>query len=292
MADIRNPIIGWPRSTGYWSVSGGAWNAQYPAANLVTDRVSAPARSLGNALAQTQWLLTSTALRAVGHLGLVAHNAGSADQYRYRLYADTAATQLVKDTGWLDFWPRVFPFGSLPFGDPRWYDGRYGDDDKKGYVWTKQTVLDRLYFARSILVEVNATTNPAGYFECGLCEVAQGWQLNDGIENTAEIDAAARSVMTEAPGGARYWDVRVPRRTFRGKAPLIPTDEWLAQGFELRRRAGVHTPFLWLPYPQQPALEPQTGFLATWATDAGAVMTYAANPYGMMPLCFDEVLGS
>lgn len=284
-----NAVIGFPRFTESFGFSGGSWEPTYPVGNLKLLPLSRVARSSGADPAATQFVATTTTARLVQLLAFVGHNASLAGRFRIRLYADTGLATLLHDTGWLELWPPVYAFGSLPFGDPSFFTLQYSDEERTGLTWTRAVWLDQGHVARAIKVEIDDPDNPQGYFQCGLFEVAQGWQVGANFGYGAEYGFRARTQEAEAMGGARWFERRDKPRAFRGEIQYLPRDEALARSFELQRRHDLDQPFLWLPHPGEPLHWLRNAFLAR---NAGlGLMSYAAFGRDRVALSFEEVLG-
>lgn len=284
-----NAVIGFPRFTESFGFSGGSWEALYPAANLRLLPLSRVARSTDADPASTQLVATTTTARLVQLLAFVGHNASLEGSFRIRLYADTGLGVLLQDTGWQQFWPPVYAYGSLPFGDPSFFTLKYSDEERAGLTWTRAVWLDRGHVARAVKVEIDDPDNSDGFFQCGLFEIAQGWPVSANFGYGAEYGFRGRTQSAEALGGARWFERRDKPRIFRGQVQYLARDEALARAFEQQRRHDLDQPFLWLPHPDEPLHWLRNAFLAR-NTELG-LMSYAAFGRDRVPLALEEVLG-
>jgi hypothetical protein len=290
MTNASNAVIGFPRWTGVstFAADGGTAAALYPVTNLGSLPVSRVWRSADATTANTKFAVTLDKARPVRLLGLVGHNLSLDATMRVRLYSDFGLTTTVYDSGWVEVWPEVFTFGSLEWEDDRWWTLKYSPEELTGYRWTRPIWLDGLYVARGIRVEFQDTTNADGYVECGLFEVAQGWQVSLNPDYGAEYGFQFRTQSTEALGGSEYFDRRAKGRVFKGQIGYLPNDEAMSRAFEAQRQLDLDTPFLWVLNPQSTTHLIREAFLAR-NVDPG-LMSYAAFGVSRVPISVREVL--
>jgi hypothetical protein len=285
---MGNVVFGWPRHTDRVTLSGGAWSASYPRDNMRALPLARVARSATAALADTQVIGTLDKDRPLRLFALCRHNLTVGARYRLRLYQDAARTVELLDTGWLNVWPEVYPFETLEWEDDQWWTGTYSAEEIAGYTWTRPIWLGQLYLARAFHLELDDTTNPAGYVELGLLEVAQGWQPSLNVSYGYQEGWRPRSVGVEALGGGRYFDRRDKPRAARGEIQYLPRDEAMARAFEMVRTQDVDQPMLWFPFPDEPIHWLRTAMLARLA-DPG-LLTYAVARRLSFPFALEEVL--
>ena len=247
-----NAVIGFPRWTeeAVFSAGGGSWSSgDYPIANLASLPLQRVARSNSAAAAATQFVATLPGPLPVRLMGFVNHNATIDALFRVRVYRDAGMTDLAFDSGGVEFYPPVYATADLAWEDPRWWSGKYSARELRGYrgmrpIWLPQTVS-----AQAIQAEVIDPGNPAGFFECGLFEIAQAWQLGVNFKYGSSFGYRNRSAVLEAEGGAKYISDRENPRTFVGSIDYLGDDEAKAMAFEFQRQIRTAKPFLWLPNP-------------------------------------------
>lgn len=281
-------VIGWPRWTPVVTWSGGSWSATYPRTNLGTLPLARVARSTNATLASTQFVATLDKARAVRLMALVRHNITLNGKMRIRLYADAARTLEQYDSGWVNVWPEVYPYSTLEWEDDNYWTGNYTPEEIAGYPATRPIWLGRIITSRAVLVEIDDTTNPAGFVEVGLCEIAQGWQPSYNPAYGYTEGFRFRSEATEAQGGVKYFDRRDKPRVFRGEIQSLPRDEALARGFEVQRQADIDQPFFWFPFPDETAHWLRTAYLAR-LVDPG-LLAYSRFQSTSLPISGEEVL--
>jgi len=287
----QNAVIGFPRWTekAVFQADGGSYAAGYPVTNLGGLPLSKVARSASAAVTDTRFLAVLDKLRPVRLVAMVNHNASLDGRFRLRLYGDRfAAAPAIYDSGQLPFWPSVYPPSSVEWEDDQWWSGQYSTEEIAGYRATRPLLLDRIHLAHAIRLEVMDPTNPDGFFQCGLFEIAQGWRIGVNFAVSAEHGFRARSQSLEALGGVKYFDRREKPRLFTGSIDYLPRDEALARAFEHQRQTDLDQPFLWLPDPDATVHLLRQCWLARNASLG--MMRYASVDRDGVPLIFEEVL--
>ncbi|MBS7789281.1 hypothetical protein KTR66_04710 [Roseococcus sp. SDR] len=247
----ENVVFGWPRWTDGVAWSGGAWQADYPVANLGTLPLARVARSASLAPADTQIVGTLAKDRQIRLFALVRHNLTVTARYRLRLYADAARTVVLYDTGWVDVWPILYPWPTVEWEDDRWWTGTYTAEELEGYIWTRPIWLPEQVLARAFLLELDDPSNTAGFVELGLLEVARGWQPSLNVSYGYSTGRRTRSLMVEALGGSKYFDRRDAPRMVKADIQNLPRAEAMTGPVEMVRQLGVDTPVLWFPFPDR-----------------------------------------
>jgi hypothetical protein len=281
-------VIGWPRWTDKVTWSGGTWEAAYPRNNLGVLPLARVARSVDLDTDNTQFLATFDKQRPVRLMAIVRHNISLNGRVRIRLYGDTAETDLLLDSGWVNVWPEVYPYETLEWEDDAWWTGTYTLDEIAGYQPTRPFWFGRLYLTRAIRVEIDDPGNPDGFVQIGMAEIAQGWQPSFNFSLGYAEGFRFRTEETEALGGVKTFDRRDKPRVARGELQYLPRDEALARGFELLRQADIDQPFLWFPAPDERVHWLRRVMLAR-SVDPGLI-GYAFPLRNTVPFNFEEVL--
>lgn len=228
---------------------GGAWQSGLPLANLQDRRLGQLARS-ASASASDSWFdadFGSTRLFRV--IALVNHNLSVTAQYRIRLASDPNFASTVANSGWTDVWPVVYPFGSLPWGSPSWWAGKYDAGQIHRYTGAVVFVLGLLTGARYLRVEISDAGNSDGHVQVGRLFAADGWQPTRNLTYGASLAWEDRTQVQEALSGAEYFDIRPPARVARFGLDAMTESEAMSQTFEIQRAMGVagEVLFVWDP---------------------------------------------
>lgn len=284
----KRMILGFPRWTDKLTFTGGSWESDFPVANLNVFPLAKVSRSADATTVSTQFVATLDKIRSIRLVGVVRHNISLVGQMRIRVYEDTGLTMLLKDTGWFDVWPSVYPQGDLDWEDSSFWDRKYSADEIADVTWTRVVWLGKPYLGRAIKVEVDDTANVDGYVEIGICEVAQGWLAGVNFGYGAQYGFNLRTEVTEAKGGVKYFERRDKPRRFRGLIETLDRDEALARPYEALRQHDIDTPFLWFPFPDEDIHFIRTTYLARWLDPGFFRVVHPGRD--AVPFNFEEVL--
>jgi len=285
----RNAIIGFPRWTQELELSGGTWEESYPVENLGRLPLSRVARSVGLGPLQTRFTAILRKSRPIQILGLIRHNFSRSATIRIRIFADISGQVLLHDET-LDAWPVVYPVDQLAWESDSFWDGRYSEDEMSGYSWTRPILLPKVMLARRIDFLITDLSNPNGYIDIGMVEVAQGWQLGVNFDWDASYGFDFRSTSTRALGGADHFTQLDKPRVFQGQVTGLDRGEAMSQAFELHRQMDLCNQFLWMPDPGEPLHWLRTVFLARNSNPG--LLRYAHVKTDTIPLSFIEVIES
>jgi hypothetical protein len=243
---MARAVIGFPRWTTQVTWSGGAWTAGYPVGNLSVLPLARVARSVDLLASSTQFIGTFPKKLGLRLLALVRHNLTLNAKYRLTIFADAARTTQIYDTGWQKVFKPVYAYDQLEWEYDNWWTGQYDAPEFTGYLWHTPIWLPKIYLCSAFQIEITDPTNPAGYIDIGMCEVAQAWQVTANPSPGVEIGFRSRTIMTEAAGGVKYPQRRDKPRTFSGTIEYIMEDEAKSRAFEAQRQLDLDTPFFWL----------------------------------------------
>ena len=220
-------------------VDDGSWLPQAPLANLFNPRLTKVARS-------TDLLLTSTRIRVdlgvqrqILLIAIPASNMTVDGRVRLTISRNSDFSDPLLPPTWADWWPRVYPYGQLPYGHPSWYDGKLSEEEADGYPMPWFSVLPAIDNARYLLLEFADPTNPAGHLDISGIFVAGGWQASEHVDVGKTFVWLPGEEHVEAPGGADFYDTtKPPRRRMGLNWGLLPRDEALTWPAEMWRRQG------------------------------------------------------
>jgi hypothetical protein len=266
----ENAIIGFPTHTalstpGAWT---GAWAAAWPIGNVNELPLGRVARSVDVAPASTKFEMLLPRELPVQMVTLINHNASNDATVRVRVYGDTGATLLLWDSGpglsgtGSPFWPAVYNTLDLEWEDPRWWDGKYSEDEKIGNIPILPLIAPAPVAGRLIRVEVTDSLNPDGYFQVGYVDVAAVWQPTVNFRYGAQYGLIDRTAALEAEGGALYFNERGDKKVFRGSIDYLPRLEARGKAFEMQRQMKTSRPFVWVPFPNRSETLLTQSFLA------------------------------
>lgn len=167
------------------------------------------------------------------------------------------------DTGWNAVYDRIYPWGSLPFGHPSFWDGRPTDEDILRLRLPVYYVAEDALLVRYHLFEFDDTTNAAGYCDISRLFLGPGWQPSVNAEYGMEVVYVASTTMDESLGGTQAFERRAQRRQVRFSLDYVPKDEGVVQGLDIQDRQGVDKQVFFIFDPEDDESKARTSFLAT-----------------------------
>lgn len=248
---MANVMLGFPNRIDAAVLSGGAWTAGLPLANLQNRIIGKVARTTDGALASTQLDIDLGSAKSIRTFAAVGHNLSLAAKYRLRgsMVSNFATTVYDSGAEFLDVWPVVYPYESLEWEDENWWSGKYTDEQITGYTAALIVILPRNTLARYWRLEIDDTTNPAGHIQIGRIFIGPAWQPAFNMSYGAGLGWETKTEVQEALGGSEYFQRRTPFRVTRFALDWMSQDEGFANAFEIQRQAGIDREILWIHDP-------------------------------------------
>jgi hypothetical protein len=242
-------MLGFPNRIDQSTLSGGAWVATLPLANLQVRTLGKVARSNGLALPSTQFKIDLGRSTKSRLISLRRHNVSQEARYRITASMDAALSSLEYDSGWRDVWPVMYEFGELEWEDDNWWTGKYNDEELNGYTTELVHILPEDFVSRYWRIEISDPNNPAGYVEFGRVFIGPAWQPQVNMIYGASVGWETDTAATASRSGAEYFDVRTPNRVQHFTLDFMAQDEAFGRAFELQRQAGIHSEILFIHDP-------------------------------------------
>ncbi|WP_372826540.1 hypothetical protein [Polaromonas sp.] len=243
---MANCLMGFPNRIDAAALSGGTWSATLPRTNIQNRVLGKVARTLAATLASTQFDLDMVTAKTTKVLALVNHNFSLSALVRIRGSAVSNFATTEYDSGWVPVWPAVYASSETDWEDDNWWSGQYTDEQRAGYTAAFVQVLPNIVRARYWRVEVDDTTNAAGYVQVGRVFIGPAWQPLRNMSYGAAIGWETKTAAQEALGGAEYFQRRTPYRVQNISLNWMSVDEGLGSAFEIQRRAGIDADVLWV----------------------------------------------
>jgi hypothetical protein len=240
--------LGFPRWTQdvTWSTTGD-WTTNYPIANLGILPFAKVARSSNPRVNSTLFRGDYSKPRLTEIVVLCRHNLTLDAKWRVCLYEQADDDTPVYESGFLDVWPIVFDATQVTWDSGNFWDRKYTQDQIDGYPWFTPLYIDGAYTAAAFTVEISDPTNPDGYVQVGLCEVASALDFPIGLAFGAQVGFTAATVITAADGGVEYAERRQKPRSFVGALSAVDRSTALTTFYELQRLNDLDVPFFWWP---------------------------------------------
>lgn len=248
---MGNVMLGFPNRIDDGALSGGSWQASLPLNNLKNRVQAKVARSTSAVLASTTFDVDLGATKIIRVLGLCNHNFSLAARVRVRASAVPSFAALDYDSGWVDVWPRIYGTDYLDWEDERWWSGAYSDEEKAGYSWLYTAILPFNTVSRYWRVEINDTTNPAGYVQLGRVFIGSVWQPEHSMSFGHTIAWETSTSVQAALSDSEYFTVKNPLRVVHFNVDWLSENQALESVFEIQRRAGIDKEVLFIHDPDE-----------------------------------------
>lgn len=230
-------------------LSGGSWLTALPLANLQNRQVKKRARSSNAALTSTKFFADLGAPQGVRIAALIAHNLTQDATWRVRL-SQTDATLATSDydSGWLDVYPPIVPFGLLPWGLFNW--GQALSTSELGLFGGYAIIVTSdVQVAQYALVEISDTANPDGYVQAGRFLLMDAFEPLRGQEFGWSMQHVDPSTSREARGGQRWFNTLNKYRVCSLALGALSQDEQWGQVDLIDRMKGTTGEILFVPLP-------------------------------------------
>lgn len=218
--------------------SGGGWSPGLPASNLGDRQPSRVARTLSSDPVDTTVDLDFGEARPVRFVALVRHSLTQSGRWRLILANDAGFAAPLHDSGSMEIWPAVTPFGVGVWGEFNW-GGRLSPEEAATYGIAAFHVLPVPVIARRLRLELDDAGNPDGWLQAGRLVVGPAWQPRVNLQYGWSIEQVDDSRTVRSRGGQSYVDVQPKYRRLRFAFDHLERDEVFGQAYELERLKGV-----------------------------------------------------
>jgi hypothetical protein len=250
------------------TLSGGGWGGPLvlPLNNLKTKRLAQVARSTDATLANTLFSVDLGASYSLRIVALVNHTFSTTAKVRIRASNTSAADAIsapLRDTGWVNA-KRLTFYGDTPAN----WGARYPVLD----VFAALTV-------RYLYIEIDDTTNAAGYVQIGRLFIAGGFQPTHTASRGQKHARRDLSTVAEMVSGADFGTARRRQRTRRFDL------NWLSQAEadrydEMQDEVGIVEEVFYVPDPSDLVASQRYGFLGR-LRELGALEAPNASIYSV-----------
>ena len=246
---MSNCMIGFPNRIDAAALSNGSWLTTLPLANIANRIIRKVARTSDATNASTKLDIDIGTAKNIRIVSIINHNCSLAAHIRIRGASDSGFTTVLYDSGWTLVWPVVYSSLNLEWEDDNWWGGQYTDEQRAGYTATFALPLASNVLARYWRIEIDDTTNAAGYIQIGRVFIGPAYQPTRNMDVGSGLGWETKTVAQEAIGGTEYFQHRTPYRVATVKFGMIDIDESLGNDFEIQRRAGLDAEVMWIHDP-------------------------------------------
>lgn len=236
---MSNMILAFPNSIDDAVLSGGSWEATLPITNIQNRKIGKVARSTSDASGNTVIIIDMVADRFVKIVSIINHNMSSAASWRIIGSSSPSFATTEYDSGVIYVWGVVYPFGSLQYGLPNWWEGIASEDDLADLTKTATHILPSTKYLRYWKINIYDTTNSDGYVQIGRIFIGDGWQPKINMDYGAALSWNTDTDIIQAKSGAEYFNRATPYRSITFKLSNMELDEAIGVGFDLTKRAGI-----------------------------------------------------
>jgi hypothetical protein len=245
---MANVLLAWGNRADLATLAGGSWSATLPLANLQTRQVQKVGRTTGVTLANTQFTADLGAAKSINCVSLVVHNMSAPAKVRVTAASNSGYTSPEYQSAWLDVWPAgVIPISALEWEEDNFWLGTMTAEARAGYNSPFLHILPAAQYLRYWKIEVDDTTNAAGYVQFGRLFMAASWQPQYNMAYGASLGYEDPTEISTSLSGAEYFDVRGKYRSHRFDLDFLSSEEVHQQVFELQRLAGTSSEVLVVP---------------------------------------------
>jgi len=282
---MSNLLLGVPNRVDGATLTGGAWRAGLPLANLADGQFAKVARSTDAALASTLFDSDLGAARALRIVALSNHNLGRYATWRVTLGSAPGGADL-HDSGWMPVWRMTLDNELLRWESPAWWVGT-ASDEFIGAPFPAVYALPDWHSARYVRVELNDTTNAAGYVQIGRAHICNAIQPLVNATYGLADGWTDLSTSTRAESGARWFAARRRIRTVRFNLERTTLGEGDVL-YELLRSAGTVGEVFYVPDPAEMAASQRYGFAARLSQLSA--LSYPRPASRAIPFSLEEII--
>ncbi|MGV2930132.1 hypothetical protein ACE3G8_03820 [Vreelandella venusta] len=279
MLEEGKVILCWPNHVNKASVSGGSWEPELPAAQLLDPTFSELARTTDLNLSSTQMLFTLPRFRPVGVVAMAAHNLTAVAKWRITVYFDAAATQQLWQSDWERVWPAVYATSELEWEYDNFWGGEFDDADRESFTPLAWLFLPSTQIGQAVRIEIDDTSNTAGYVSLGRVFISRVWQprynMSYGVNWGHEIDTQFETA--KDPNRTEYADPAKPKRTVSFSLDHLDEEEGFRRGLAIERELGLHGEILYAQDVRQSPMSFATTFIARQTALNPLTHPYARN---------------
>ena len=198
------------------------------------------------------------------------------------------ATEEV-DFSTADFYPIVYPFGTLPWGHPALWDGRATEEERQQLVFPFINILDLYESVRYLLVEIDDPLNEDGFIAISKLFVTPGWQPSMNMKYGATFQYTSETTYEQTISGIKKYDVKEPRRVDGFTIDHLELNEAVAQGIDMQRYLGTNKQLFYVKNPDAEELLHRISYTATMRTLGPMTDSYFNR--AAIQIDIEEVLG-
>ena len=261
---MSNILLGFPNRADIGTYSGGSWSGALPASNLGTREQWQVGRSTNALTTSTKFSVDFGRMVNFRSFALANHNLSQSASWRVKL-GTTAGADDLYDSAFQAVWHLPFDSDMLEWESSSYWEGALDDPSEYlGHPYLASHTLPTWINARYLTIEIDDTTNAAGYVQIGRLFAGGGLQPEYNAAYGLKDSWIDNSELIETDSGYTLAYLKRRRRAVSFALPWISHDE-AALVHEIQRRQGLWGEVLYLPDPSNQTKNQRYGFIGRLA---------------------------
>lgn len=261
---MSNILLGFPSRADIGTYTGGSWLPALPASNVGIREQWRVARSTNAELASTKFSVEFGRPISMRAFALANHNLSQAALWRIKIGSTAGASDLY-DSAWQGVWHLTFDSDMLEWESSSFWEGIVDDPSEYlGHPYLATHTLPGWINARHLTIEINDTSNPAGYVQIGRLFAGGGFQPKYNASYGLRDSWLDGSELSETDSGYTLAYLKRRRRAVSFELGWVTPDE-AAIVHEIQRRQGLWGEVLYLPDPSDQTKCQRYGMLGRMA---------------------------
>ena len=245
-------FAGAPNRADEATLTTGSQVASLPVTNLQDRQIVKPWRTQTTTPASTWVKAAFTQPQVIGAVALIRHNFSQGSRWRIRVGNDPNFATAAYDSGWVDVWPTIEEFGTLPWGVFQW-GGLVPQEVATQITLSAYHLLPAPVVAQHLRIDIDDAANPAGYLQAGRLVAGPAYRPSRDMIYGWSIGFEDPSVVSKSRGGQTWIDVQERFRVLRFTLSNLNENEAFANVFDyLFRRKGIAGDVLVIPRADRP----------------------------------------
>lgn len=168
------------------------------------------------------------------------------------------------DSGQIDIIGRIYPWGSLPWQHPSYWNGKPTEEDRQTLVFPVLDLMtDSVVIARYFKYEFFDTGNTADGFAISRLFLAPGWQPTINPIYGAGFNYQTDTTFEKSQGGEKSYDEKDPYREMGFSIENLSENEAMSQALKMQRKQGISKQIFFIFNPEDQELMHERAFTAT-----------------------------
>lgn len=243
------------------TLSGGSWTSTLPLNNVKNTIIRKVARTTNATLTSTKFIVDlGSNFTFFNSLCLIGHNLSIAAKWKITTSNDSGFATTISTTGWVDIYAAIWSSLALAWEDTNFWTGQIKQEYLDNYIRNSFSLLGTQE-ARYVKVEIDDTTNSAGYIQIGRVMITNYTQFARNTDWSPSLKWQDDTIVASSLGGTRYFSPKEKRRVFTFSLSELTDDEAMNFVFEQQRQLGISGEIFVIPDSEDTANSFRRSFL-------------------------------